>query len=410
MDLSGGIPCTIASATMKASLLLHTRLVGAGAAVVAGGVMTVNIGGAQSEEAISKAHPRVLVATYPANNPTEDRSVHQSGPGGWQAAAVFDGHGGWQVAELAHRTMLQHVAAAYAARAHAGGLLSYLYTDPALDCIVHMEQDLLGAFRSVEKTFKDKVSAAFALGFGPLAKVGCCALVCLQRGDRLVLANLGDCRAVLGSSLALAPSSSSPPSSSFSTAAQFKYLATRLTHDHNARVALEALQLRRRHPNETDIIRCKSPTACYVKGRLQLTSALGDLYLKYPEFNAPASSHRSGGRHIPPPYTPPYVNSVPEVTTVRLQRGGGDACTDRFVILATDGLWDELTDQEAVSIVGQCVQAGAPQEAADQLVAAALAHAAADCRMTLDELRALPPGDQRRGRHDDTTAVVLYLD
>lgn len=385
-----------------------TTAAAAAAAAIAVGSLTT---AAHNDEASSgsKANPRVFVATYPANKPTEDRSAVQSGPGAWNMCAVFDGHGGWQVAELAHRTLLQHVAASYAARAHAGGLLSYIYTDPTLDSCVNMEKDLVGAFHVVETTFLDKVSAAFALGFGPLAKVGCCALVCLQRGDRLVLANLGDCRAVLGSSLALVPSSSS-------SAAQHKYLATRLTHDHNARVALEALHLRRLHHNEPDIIKCKSPTACYVKGRLQLTRALGDCYLKYPEMNAPAFGHRSGGRHIPPPYTPPYVNSMPEVTTVRLQRGGGgdgdggDACTDRFVILATDGLWDELTDQEAVSIVGQCVQTGAPHEAADKLVEAALAHAASDCRMTLAELRALPPGDQRRGRHDDTTAVVLYLE
>ena len=86
---------------------------------------------------------------------------------------------------------------------------------------------------------------------------------------------------------------------------------------------------------------CKNPHACYVKGRLQLTRALGDAYLKYPEFNAPAGSHRSRGRRIPDPFTPPYVKSTPDIVHINI---GKD---DKFCVLATDGLWDFLSDQEA---------------------------------------------------------------
>lgn len=52
--------------------------------------------------------------------------------------------------------------------------------------------------------------------------------------------------------------------------------------------------------------------------------------------------------YIPPNYlTPPYLDVMPEITHHKLRP------QDRFLILATDGLWDELTSQEAVQLVGE---------------------------------------------------------
>lgn len=52
------------------------------------------------------------------------------------------------------------------------------------------------------------------------------------------------------------------------------------------------------------------------------------------------------GRHIPDPYTPPYVDHTPDVYKITL-----DKKKDKFVILATDGLWDFMDPQEAVDVV-----------------------------------------------------------
>jgi pyruvate dehydrogenase phosphatase len=112
------------------------------------------------------------------------------------------------------------------------------------------------------------------MGHGEVAKVGSCVLVALKNADRLVIANCGDCRAILGSE-----------DNSGTKDKTKRFLATRITSDHNARVPLERMLLEKNHPNEANIVVCKSPTACYVKGRLQLTRSLGDLYLKYKEFN-----------------------------------------------------------------------------------------------------------------------------
>jgi hypothetical protein len=62
-------------------------------------------------------------ATYNANNPSEDRHLvkygQRLGSSGWLGiqkaewhfAAVFDGHGGWQVAQMAHERLVPQVRA-----------------------------------------------------------------------------------------------------------------------------------------------------------------------------------------------------------------------------------------------------------------------------------------------------------
>jgi pyruvate dehydrogenase phosphatase len=247
----------------------------------------------------------------------------------------------------------------------------------------------------------------------------------VKRGNRLTVANAGDCRTVMGSQI------------------NNTYYATRLSRDHNARVALEVAHLERQHPGEDDVVRChkNNPSACYVKGRLQLTRSLGDLYLKNTRFNAKEGQPRAMGRHIPDPYTPPYVSHLPDMTHVRLDP------QDKFAIVASDGVWDFLSDEEAVRIVGDCLSSGGAQGksvpekqlpgsgagsgtgsgigsgstgstgggvsvsdlAASILVEATLRRAADECGMTYEQLLALPPGKHRRSRHDDTTVVVLLF-
>jgi pyruvate dehydrogenase phosphatase len=46
--------------------------------------------------------------------------------------------------------------------------------------------------------------------------------------------------------------------------------------------------------------------------------------------------------------TPPYVTAEPVVTTTRVEPEKGD-----FVVMATDGLWEMLTNEEVVGLVGQ---------------------------------------------------------
>lgn len=53
-------------------------------------------------------------------------------------------------------------------------------------------------------------------------------------------------------------------------------------------------------------------------------------------------------QYIPPNYlTPPYLDVTPDITYHKLRP------QDRFLILGTDGLWDELGSEEAVRLVGE---------------------------------------------------------
>lgn len=53
-------------------------------------------------------------------------------------------------------------------------------------------------------------------------------------------------------------------------------------------------------------------------------------------------------QYTPPNYlTPPYLEVTPEITYHKLRP------QDRFLILGTDGLWDEFTSEEAVRLVGE---------------------------------------------------------
>lgn len=334
---------------------------------------------ADSTHNIAKTHASIVVATHNANSPTEDRHlVHQQT--GWNVCAVFDGHGGWQVADYASKSFIGHL------------IPRLIHSRP--DMHNEVTNAIERTFESVEEGYITAVSPAYKLGFGEVGKVGSCALLAVQKGHDLFLGNCGDCRAVLCSSV-------STDSNNSSTRA----VATRLTRDHNARTPIEALLLRQAHPNEPDIVICKNPHACYVKGRLQLTRALGDLYLKHDAFNAAPNSHRSSGRRIPDPYTPPYLSAVPEIYHFQLDTN------DKFIILATDGLWDFLSDQEAVEVVQRSLKdhAGDTGFAASSLVEAALSRAAEANHMSVEELKNLPEGSGRRKRYDDTTAVVMFL-
>ena len=82
-----------------------------------------------------------------------------------------------------------------------------------------------------------------------------------------------------------------------------------------------------------------------------------------------------------------------------------------FVVLATDGITDFLSDGEIVDIVGRHVAAGKPREEA----AAALQQRALQCAafknppLCIAEVTALPAGDARREVLDDMSAVVVFF-
>lgn len=214
---------------------------------------------------------RFSQATYPANDPSEDRLLSKNTQS-WSVAAVFDGHGGWQVSDFVHSTLMDKVLV---------NLSGVSESDE-----ISIDDKIFDSFVSVEEDVLRQIKPSFGLGFGEVAKVGSCVLLALKKNDRLIIANCGDCRAVLGTTI-------QNPSKQALTDGYKKYISTRINRDHNARVALEQLRLEQEHKGEKNLFVCKNPHACYVKGRLQLTRSIGDVYLKYSEFNGAKDRHRS---------------------------------------------------------------------------------------------------------------------
>jgi pyruvate dehydrogenase phosphatase len=75
---------------------------------------------------------------------------------------------------------------------------------------------------------------------------------------------------------------------------------------------------------------------------LQITRSIGDVYLKKPEFNREPLHHKF---RIQGTFRRPLLSSDPAITVHQIQP------TDRFIIFASDGLWEHLSNQEAVDMV-----------------------------------------------------------
>lgn len=74
----------------------------------------------------------------------------------------------------------------------------------------------------------------------------------------------------------------------------------------------------------------------------QVSRSIGDAYLKRPEFTLDPSFPRF---HLSEPIRQPVLTSEPSICSRDLKSN------DKFVIFASDGLWEHLTNQEAAEIV-----------------------------------------------------------
>lgn len=77
---------------------------------------------------------------------------------------------------------------------------------------------------------------------------------------------------------------------------------------------------------------------------LQVSRSIGDVYLKKPEFHRDPIFQQYGN------YVPmkrPLMSAEPSIVTRKLRP------QDMFIIFASDGLWEQLSDDEAVQIVSK---------------------------------------------------------
>ncbi|CAL5097897.1 unnamed protein product [Urochloa decumbens] len=253
-----------------------------------------------------------------------DNNIGGEGEGSHQLAfyGVYDGHGGRAAVDFVADKLGKNVIAALAAAASTASR-KQSPTPPQSDD----QDEVVAAIRAAYLTTDSEFLSQGVRG-------GACAATAVVKGGDLYVANVGDCRAVLGSRGGV---------------------ATALTSDHTAGREDE----RRRIESSGGYVSRGSGGVWRVQDCLAVSRAFGDASMK------------------------PWVTCDPEVSRRRLTPD----C--RFLIVASDGLWNKVSCQEAVDAVAAAA-------------AGALSSSVGSCK----ELIALA---KSRGSRDDITVMVVDL-
>ncbi|XAR72074.1 Phosphoprotein phosphatase [Bertholletia excelsa] len=307
------------------------------------------------------------MALIQANKLMEDQSQLESGPmslteSGPQGTfvGIYDGHGGPEAAVFVNDHLF-------------GNVKKFTSENQGLS------QDVIKrAFLATEEEFLSTVKQQW-LTRPQIACVGSCCLVGIICSGMLYIANAGDSRVVLGRLE--------------KEAKEIK--ALQLSSEHNAKFESVRQDLRSLHPDDPQILVLKQ-NVWRVKGLIQVSRSIGDAYLKKAEFNKVPLLSKF---RLPEAFNKPILEAEPTVDVQELHP------EDQFLIFASDGLWDHLSNQEAVEIVHNYARRGI----ARKLIKAALNVAAKKREVRYSDLRKIDRG-VRRYFHDDITVIVLFLD
>jgi pyruvate dehydrogenase phosphatase len=176
---------------------------------------------------------------------------------------------------------------------------------------------------------KSKQIGAQVLG---AAIAGSCALLSFyDTGTQLLrVACTGDCRAVLGRRVGP------------------KWSATQLSSDQTGANPDEIARVKAEHPDEEGVAK---------NGRVmgyEPSRAFGDAVLKWPRETSLTLRRRFFAKWASEKcLTPPYMTAEPVITTTKIHPENGD-----FVVLASDSLWEMLSNEEVVGLVGRWIDEG----------------------------------------------------
>ncbi|XP_072978848.1 probable protein phosphatase 2C 60 [Typha angustifolia] len=307
------------------------------------------------------------MAVVQANNLLEDQSQIESGPLSsldsgpcGTFVGVYDGHGGPEASRYINDNLFHHLKR-FTAEQHS------------------MSADVIRkAYQATEEGFLSLVTKQWPLK-PQIAAVGSCCLVGIICGGVLYIANAGDSRAVLGRLVK----------------ATGEVLAVQLSSEHNASIESVRKELQSMHPDDSQVVVLKH-NVWRVKGIIQVSRSIGDVYLKKAEFNREPLLAKFRLRE---PFKRPILSAEPSIYVQPLQPH------DQFLIFASDGLWEHFSNQEAVDIVHNCPRNGS----ARRLVKAALQEAAKKREMRYSDLKKIDRG-VRRHFHDDITVIIVFLD
>ncbi|KAL0949257.1 hypothetical protein HGRIS_009335 [Hohenbuehelia grisea] len=360
----------------------------------------------QNATAESRARPGITwkhtTASLASNDPIEDANanaiVHRdaddpAAPGDLLFFAVMDGHSGYNTSQLLSRVLINAVALELSVLdvkppQPSGGVLNGLKSslwpskptpdvtrdklqsaDPQTvsaaieNAFVKLDKELIEAPLRVlannldsdswkSKTVPDLSQHPLALQTMLPAVSGACALMAVfdTAHQNLYVSCTGDSRAVAG---VWEPSTSGEGGA---------WRVEVLSEDQTGRNPNEIKRVRSEHPSEEAPYVIREGR---ILGGLEPSRAFGDARYKWPREVQAALSEAflaGNGRSMRPPpssfKTPPYVTARPVVTHHKLSLPTPESPSSsatpslRFLVLATDGLWDELSSEDVVRLVG----------------------------------------------------------
>ncbi|XP_027365301.1 probable protein phosphatase 2C 48 isoform X2 [Abrus precatorius] len=260
------------------------------------------------------------MAVVQANNLLEDQSQLESGPLSFLTGSpqgtfvgIYDGHGGPEASRFVNERLFKNIKKFTTEN-------KGLSADVIKKGFLETEEEFLSV---VEKQWLHKPQ---------IASVGSCCLIGIICGGELYIANAGDSRVVLGRL--------------DETTKEIK--AIQLSSEHNASLESVRDELRALHPHDPQIVVMKHKV-WRVKGIIQISRSIGDAYLKKAEFNRAPLLPKF---RISEPFDMPILKAEPEILVQKLHP------QDRFLIFASDGLWEHVSNQEAVAIVQNYPRSG----------------------------------------------------
>ncbi|XP_058790534.1 pyruvate dehydrogenase [acetyl-transferring]-phosphatase 1, mitochondrial [Phymastichus coffea] len=304
-----------------------------------------------------------------SNNPIEDtraeaRCLLTNG----FLMGVFDGHGGSACAQVVSKRLLNYIAAyllppnmlqtflqsvisgknsqlleSFNDKAKLVNELNEIYQKSFIQFLkdlaennankeFQMEAAIENAFLRLDNDISDEALNSTKSNVTRLLSVamsGAVAAVAHIDGPHLHVASAGDCQVVLGV-----------------LSENDMWSAKMMTVEHNTDNRTEVERIFSEHPPNEKTTAIKMER---LLGQLAPLRAIGDFRYKWSlELMQKKVVPYYGENAIPPNYlTPPYLTAKPEVKYHRLTP------RDKFLIIASDGLWDLISPLEAVRLVGE---------------------------------------------------------
>ena len=344
-------------------------------------------------------HPTISsvhVNSLASNKVMEDRhAVHLCPQTGIALLSVIDGHAGWWCADHIKRCIGTYVAnhlkrseinvafsdilkTSEELPTYSGGpikkdVAEELIMEQLQNSFVALDNDIsevaLDAVKQVG--MGHSLTDAMQLRVMP-ALTGACVNTLLLYGRSAFVANTGDCRSVLGRK------------------ENNKWIPVPLSTDHAYNNQNEVARITQEHPGETHTLFAHRR----LLGGLMPFRSFGDVSYKWKQEHLNIIHQYI----LPHYYTPPYLTAEPEVSHHELTED------DKFVVIATDGLWERLSNEQVIDIVSDKLD----QQDGDNIATALLRCALGGDDNKIYELLTLTPPESRWFRDDITIIIVTF--